>query len=394
MTSYLRAIFGIGSSRSDRPKTHTRSHSVPTPQQAGRPVAPAYVYTTTPTTAVTPALVQAHPPTYPARPSPLRYNTYDDSTVKSNKSRSRSGSSGSCPRTPSGHASYKSGDKHFPFPIYTPVTSSSRGSSSRSNSNTSIYPPSSISSHSHQSHYTPAPPRTSSSGSVASRPALKQTHTWHAGQKPDGPKPHVSFVNPKRPQTLHMHPLLAASHRSRAPISYDVMFAPSSRTIVDRSTRTSVPSHTLQQPATDPPTAGRLVLRSDKFPWSVIVQAGISSASVSSQFQTPRSAAKFYLEGANSSSKGTVSNLDLIHAIHTTLYTRMTKEEWDALGAGSRAQRKVTKAYETRCRATGGGWDQGVKRIDWLGGKTRLIGVEVDKAVSDTGVAKLVFGKP
>ncbi|EEB99915.1 hypothetical protein MPER_00277, partial [Moniliophthora perniciosa FA553] len=60
----------------------------------------------------------------------------------------------------------------------------------------------------------------------------------------------------------------------------------------------------------------------------------------------------------------------------------------------SRAQRKVTKAYETRCRTIGGGWDQGVKRIDWLGGKTRLIGVEVDKNASDTGVAKLVFEKP
>ncbi|KAI3608808.1 hypothetical protein WG66_003867 [Moniliophthora roreri] len=404
MTSYLRAIFGVGSSRTDRSKTHTRSHSIPAPQQAGRPV---YVYTTTPTTTVTPAQVQAHPPSYPARPSPLRYDTYDDPTVESNRSRSRSGSSGSHPRTPSGHVIYKSGDKHFPYPVYTPTatTSSSRGSSSRSNSNTSIYPPpSSASSHSQQSHYTPAPPRTSSSGSVASRPALKQTHTSHAGQKPGGPRPHVSFVNPKRPQTLHMHPLLAASHRSRAPISYDVMFAPSSRTIVDRSTRTSVPSHTLHQPATDPPTAGRLVLRSDKFPWSIIVQAGISSSA--SQIQTPKSAAKFYLGGATSAPKGggggggggggslPVSNLDLIHAIHSTLFTRVTKEEWDALGAGSRAQRKVTKAYETRCRAIGGGWDQGVKRIDWLGGKTRLIGVEVDKTASDTGVAKLVFEKP
>ncbi|KAK7024436.1 hypothetical protein VNI00_016287 [Paramarasmius palmivorus] len=389
MTSYLRAIFGVGSSRSDRSsKTHSRSHSVPTPAAAGRQAPPqAYVYTT-PTVAVTPT--QVHAPTYPARPSPLRYNTYDDSTVRSDKSRSRSASSSSCPRTPSGSVSYKSGEKHFPYPVYTPAASSSRGSSSRTNSNTSIYPPSSASTHSHQSHYTPAPPRTSSSGSVASRPALKQTHTWHAGQKQDGPRPHVSFVNPKRPQTLHMHPLLAATHRSRAPISYDVMYTPSSRTIVDRSTRTSVPSHTLQQPATDPPTADRLVLRSDKFPWSIVVQAGVSSA------QPPKSAAKFYIGAGNATApRGLpVSNLDLIHALHHTLSVRVTKEEWDALGSGSRAQRKVTKAYETRCRATGGGWEQGVKRIDWLGGKTRLIGVEVDKAASDTGVAKLVFGKP
>ena len=73
---------------------------------------------------------------------------------------------------------------------------------------------------------------------------------------------------------------------------------------------------------------------------------------------------------------------------------RAFKEEWDALGSGSRAQRKVTKAYERRCKVLGGGWDQGVKRIDWLCERTKLIGVEVDKAASDTGVAKLVFGKP
>ncbi|KAL0564701.1 hypothetical protein V5O48_017341 [Marasmius crinis-equi] len=162
-----------------------------------------------------------------------------------------------------------------------------------------------------------------------------------------------------------------------------------SSTIVDRSTRTAVPSHTLGQPATDPPTLGKLVLRSDKFPWAVVVHAGISSTNASGS----KSAAKFYLGGSSSASTR-VSNLDLMHAVYATLCARVTKEEWEALGAGSRAQRKVTKAYERRCRALGGGWDQGVKRIDWLSGKTRLIGVEVDKAASDSGVAKLVFGKP
>ncbi|KAI3620010.1 hypothetical protein WG66_009060 [Moniliophthora roreri] len=411
MASYLQAIFRIGSSRSDRSKTHTRSHSVPTAQQAGRQVAPAYVCTT-PTTTVTPTQVQTHPSINPARPSPLRYNTYDVSTVKNDKSHSRSDSSGSCPPR------YKS-DNKFPYPIYTPAASLSSHSSSNTSSyasssvssqfhqrsshssfNTSIYAPSSVSSQScvrlNQSHTwhagqksdSPRPHVSSVSSQSPTRP--EQTYTWDASQNSDGPRPHVSFINPKRPQTLHMHPLLAASRRARAPISYDVMFAPSSTTIMDRTTRTSVPSHTLQQPATDPPTPGRLVLRSDKFPWSIIVQAGVSSASAS---QTPKSAAKFRL-GVTPALKGSVSNLDLIHALHSTLHTPVTKEEWDALGAGSRAQRKVTKAYESRCHAAGTGWDQGVKRIDWLGGKTRLIGVEVDKTASDTGVAKLVFGKP
>ena len=190
-----------------------------------------------------------------------------------------------------------------------------------------------------------------------------------------------------------MHPLLASSPHNRAPISYDVMFPPSSSTVVDRSTRTAVPSHTLGQPATDPPTLGKLVLRSDKFPWAILVNAGSSSPSSSAP---TKSAAKFYLAGSSAhlSQHTRVSNLDLIYSLHHTLAARVTKEEWDALGTGSRAQRKVTKAYERRCRALGGGWDQGVKRIDWLGGKTKLIGIEVDKAASDSGVAKLVFGRP
>ncbi|KAG7096275.1 hypothetical protein E1B28_003723 [Marasmius oreades] len=426
MTSYLKSIFGVRSSSKSsegRSKSHSRSHSVPTIQTtntSGPAVPPNYIYTT-----VAPSSTSNHghsPTCPPTRPSPLRYNTYDASTMKNLKHHDRSCSSGSSAsvsaRSPSGTVSYKSGDNYFPYPIYTP--SSSHHSNSRSNSNSSIYPSSVSSHHSNQSHgshsqhshhshhsqYPPAPPRTSSSGSVTSRPALKQTHTWHGGIKQDGPRPHVSFVNPKRPRTLNMHPLLASSAHNRAPISYDVMFSPNSSTIVDRSTRTTVPSHTLGQPCTDPPTLGKLVLRSDKFPWAVVVHAGIGIASSGTGTAVPvKSPAKFYLAGggggstsnsnSNSLSAHTrVSNLDLIHAIHNTLSTRVTKEEWDALGSGSRAQSKVTKAYERRCRALRGGWDQGVKRIDWLGEKTRLIGVEVDKAASETGVAKLVFGKP
>ncbi|KAF9256573.1 hypothetical protein L218DRAFT_191697 [Marasmius fiardii PR-910] len=411
MTSYLRSIFGSSKSSEGRSKSHSRSRSVPTIQTNGTPapLPPNPIYTSTipsPTTCS------------PTRPSPLRYNTYDASTMKNLKHHNRTGSSGSASasaRSASGTVSYRSGDKYFPYPIYTPSSTHSR-----SNSNSSIYP-SSVSSHqshcsytqSQQSHHsqqrTTYPPRTSSSGSVASRPALKQNHTWHAGHKQDGPRPHVSFVNPKRPKPLNMHPLLASSPHNRAPISYDVMFSPTSSTIVDRNTRTAVPSHTLGQPCTDPPTLGKLVLRSDKFPWALVVHAGTATNGASGgggggAAVPVRSPAKFYIAGGSSSSSGSspnslsaharVTNLDLLHALYSTLSARVTKEEWDALGSGSRAQRKVTKAYERRCKVLGGGWDQGVKRIDWLCERTRLIGVEVDKAASDTGVAKLVFGKP
>jgi hypothetical protein len=81
--------------------------------------------------------------------------------------------------------------------------------------------------------------------------------------------------------------------------------------------------------------------------------------------------------------------------VHSTLSKRVTAEEWNALGADSMEQRKVRKAYEKRCTKLGGGWESGVRRIDWLHGKTRLAGVEVDKnGAGSSGVCRLVFAHP
>lgn len=186
-----------------------------------------------------------------------------------------------------------------------------------------------------------------------------------------------------------MHPLLAASQLNRAPISYDVSHLPSPHTVVDRITRSAVPAHTLSQPATDPPTLSQLVLRSHKFPWPVIVNAGCSSQK--------KTVPKFYLgktspTSATSPASTPVSCSDVLHAVHGTLLQAATPEEWDALGRGSHAQRKISRAYDRRCRSSGGGWDGGIQRVDWLGEKTRLIGVEVDKD-SGSKVGNLVFGK-
>jgi hypothetical protein len=147
----------------------------------------------------------------------------------------------------------------------------------------------------------------------------------------------------------------------------------------------AVPTHTLSQPATEPPTpvSARIVLRSDKFPWPVVV--GPSSS--------PKSGSRFYLGGSEKSSRSAITNLDLLYALHTTLLTRVTPQEWEALGHGSRGQRKVTQAYEKRCKRMGGGWEGGVRRIDWLHGKTRLVGVEVAKSGHGHGMGKLVFGR-
>jgi hypothetical protein len=191
-------------------------------------------------------------------------------------------------------------------------------------------------------------------------------------------------------RSFNMHPLLASTRLHSAPISYDVLYTPSTRTVVDRTTHMAVPAHTLAQPATEPP-APRVVLRSDKFPWPVVVGGGGSSKAAG---------ARFYIGGGgekensnNSSRRAFVTNLDLLYALHTTLLTRVTPQEWEALGHGSRAQKKVTQAYEKRCKRMGGGWDGGVRRVDWLHGRTRLVGVEVDRYGRDCGTGKLVFAR-
>jgi hypothetical protein len=56
-------------------------------------------------------------------------------------------------------------------------------------------------------------------------------------------------------------------------------------------------------------------------------------------------------------------------------------------------QRKVADAYERRCTRMGGGWEGGVRRIDWLGRKTRLVGIEVERTVEGGSVGRLVFRK-
>lgn len=81
--------------------------------------------------------------------------------------------------------------------------------------------------------------------------------------------------------------------------------------------------------------------------------------------------------------------MDVLYAVHTTLMVPVTQEEWEALGQGSRAQLKVARAYERRCTRMYGGWEGGVRRIDWLGRKTIMAGVEVDNAAE----GKLVFAK-
>jgi hypothetical protein len=184
-----------------------------------------------------------------------------------------------------------------------------------------------------------------------------------------------------------MHALFDYTHFDHAPISCDMLYPPSSRSILHRSTCDSIPYDTLVEPATEPAFYTQLVLKSELFPWDIVVCPGSSHTCAS-----PSKSARYPF-----TRRRAITNLDVICALYDTLAERATNEEWAALGPRSRAQRRISRAYEQRCIKLGGGWESGVRRIDWLDGRTRLVGIEMSSvlnvgAASDT--ATLVFKTP
>ncbi|KAJ7915140.1 hypothetical protein B0H13DRAFT_1610838 [Mycena leptocephala] len=181
-----------------------------------------------------------------------------------------------------------------------------------------------------------------------------------------------------------MHPLFEYTHLDHAPVSCDIMYPPSSRSIRDRSTREAIPYETLNDPATEPAVYSQLVLKCDLFPWDVIVRPNATGA-------MPNKSARFPF-----TRRRPVTNLDVLSTLYDMLSERITEDEWTRLGHRSRAQRRISRAYEQRCIKLGGGWETGVRRIDWLDGRTRLVGIEMapskDGIASD--VATLVFKTP
>ncbi|KAF9023002.1 hypothetical protein BDZ89DRAFT_1193453 [Hymenopellis radicata] len=179
------------------------------------------------------------------------------------------------------------------------------------------------------------------------------------------------------PKRLHMHPLLASTPSHRAPIAYDVRYMPSAR---------GVGEGLLNQPATDPPTytALQVVIGATqmRWKWMLTVYPPISPACPSMP----------------------ISNLHLLTSIYAFLATPLTYADWLALGP--QQQRIVTEAYEARCRMSEeqskrlskgknqegiytmvGGWREGARRMDCLGSRTCLVGVESDR----WGTLRLVF---
>ncbi|KAJ6616783.1 hypothetical protein B0H10DRAFT_2219123 [Mycena sp. CBHHK59/15] len=219
------------------------------------------------------------------------------------------------------------------------------------------------------------------------RPALKKTTSGASTSTRSSTQGrHVSFDFPGRPDdaTFTMHSLFGYTYLDHAPISYDIAHPPTSRSILDRRTRAPIAHDTLDEPATNPPRHTQLVLKCHLFPWEVVVRPNDSNSCPSHEKQP-----------YDCECQRAITNLDVLHALHDTLSERVTEDEWVRLGRSKCLQRRISRAYEQRCSARGAGWEDGVRRIDWLEGRTRLVGIEMSgskDAMSTLG--NLVFKSP
>ncbi|KAJ6566545.1 hypothetical protein B0H19DRAFT_1257757 [Mycena capillaripes] len=134
-----------------------------------------------------------------------------------------------------------------------------------------------------------------------------------------------------------MHPYSNGTRTSTMYLSCDVLYLPSSRNILDRSMRTPIPYETLDEPATEPTVYSQLILKCDLSPWGVPMPLA----------RRPPS-------------------------------RRASRSRAGGPGVGTaRAEEPCAAAYEQRCIKLGGGWEAGVRRIDWLHGRTGLVGNEM-----------------
>lgn len=160
---------------------------------------------------------------------------------------------------------------------------------------------------------------------------------------------------------IKMHHTIAYSGR-RPAIAYNVLHAPNHKNVLDPNTHTPMSSHILNLPATSPPTT-ELTLLSPHMPWPITVTSSTS----------PDHA---------------ITNLDVLQAVHAALRVPVSRQEWESLGDGSKTQRRVADAYERRCKECAGDWSNGVRRSDWLGGRTTFFGVDAQV----DGSHKLILG--
>ncbi|KAJ7195797.1 hypothetical protein GGX14DRAFT_376649 [Mycena pura] len=176
------------------------------------------------------------------------------------------------------------------------------------------------------------------------------------------PQPERATYTPA-PSAPQLHVLLAFSPFSPPAVTYDVAHPP--------HTLNAQLTPSFLEPATHPPRAV-LALRCRRLPfaddWTISI--------------------------VPSHPAGVVCVLDVLRAVYSALRTAVRRAEYDSLGADG-ARQRVDAAYFARCRMLAGEEERqvevlkGVKRVDFLCGKTRFLGLSGPLAPDGAGVWEL-----
>ncbi|KAH7887214.1 hypothetical protein F5I97DRAFT_1119575 [Phlebopus sp. FC_14] len=201
--------------------------------------------------------------------------------------------------------------------------------------------------------FSPQPPTPSPTLTESSLPSSAGPYT-----------PPQQYLPPPPPLPIGpvaIHPLLAF-HPYVAPTLYDVTLPPHTLAANARSSPTTLPPHILDEPATQP-SMNTLTLISDMLPWRLTIHP----------------------------SRHYVSVLDVFHALYPFLRQPVSAAEFKTLPS-QEARDEVALAFHTRCRRSVSheGYEEqkakGVKRVDFLMGRNRFMGLSSTKIGPDVWV--------
>ncbi|KDQ54310.1 hypothetical protein JAAARDRAFT_196670 [Jaapia argillacea MUCL 33604] len=247
--------------------------------------------------------------------------------------------------------------------VYIPPSPTLSCASSIASSNGPITPPQ------HEAFlHTPMPPAAAALFSPSSS-SSSSNQSNHAQSRPPlaghglAPPRHVD------PHHYELHPIFSAQFAPYPPpLHYDLLLPPSH---IVTSTKQALSLQTLNHPATQPPLSSLHIL-CPPLPWPITIAP-------------PPSSPYPYV---------TVS--DVLHQIYSSLRTPVNRGEYD--GLDKKMRHEVEESWRARYRRVRGGDAEkeeerrkGVKRVDWLVGRTMFAGFE--KTPKGLGVVEMrVYG--
>jgi hypothetical protein len=178
-----------------------------------------------------------------------------------------------------------------------------------------------------------------------------------------GPYTPPQFSTPLGP--VQIHPLLAY-HPYVFPINYDVSHTPNTASANIRASPVHLDSYRRAEPATHPPI-NVLSLRSDLLPWACEIHASTQSY---------------------------ITVEDVLSQLYRFLRTPATRDEYNAVPSQS-ARDKVAETYRSRCSRVSSAAEKaeelskGLKRVDFLMGRTTFMGLSSTKLGPDAWVLNL-----